>query len=247
MRCFQAPDNGGLMKKPHPIIQIALAALTLEACGDDTTAPPVMPLPEPGSFVATVTNSFFPLIPGTLWSYQSRDGVETNTVEVLGETKTILGIPATIVHDEVFSDGELTEDTFDWYAQDGDGNVWYLGEDSREIEGGQVVSTEGSWEAGVNGAQAGIIMWADPGSHIGEEYRQEFAEGEAEDVGKVVAVNETVTVPFGSFSGCVKTEDRNLLEPGTENKFYCPDVGTTLEYPAQAPDERTELIDLTGP
>jgi hypothetical protein len=148
----------------------------------------------------------------------------------------------------VFTGGELTEDTFDWYAQDADGNVWYLGEDSREIENGEVVSTEGSWEAGVNGAQAGIIMWADPGAHIGEEYRQEFAEGEAEDVGKVISVGESVTVPFGSFTGCIKTEDRNLLESGsTENKLYCPDAGTVLEFPVQSSSDRTELVGLTGP
>jgi hypothetical protein len=91
-------------------------------------------------------------------------------------------------------------------------------------------------------------MWADPGAHIGEEYRQGFAEGEAEDVAKVVAVGESVTVPFGSFSGCVKTEDRNPLESGsTENKFYCPEVGITLEYPVQSPGDRTELVELTGP
>jgi hypothetical protein len=216
-------------------------------CGGDSTAPTSPSLPEPGSFVETVINQYFPLSPGTIWFYETSDGSETNTVEVLSETKNILGITATVVHDQVFADGELAEDTFDWYAQDGEGNVWYLGEDSREIENGQVVSTEGSWEAGVNGAQAGIIMWADPSAHIGEEYRQEFAEGEAEDAGKVVAVNETVTVPFGSFTGCIKTEDRNLLESGsTENKFYCPDVGTVLEHPVQSPSDRTELVELTG-
>jgi hypothetical protein len=230
-------------------IIVTLSALGLiGSCSDDPTAPDPMPLPEPSSFVATVTNPYFPLIPGTMWFYEASDGSETNTVEVLSETRTILSITATIVHDQVFTDEELTEDTFDWYAQDSDGNVWYLGEDSRELEDGEVVSTEGSWEAGVNGAQAGIIMWADPGAHIGEEYRQEFAEGEAEDLGKVISVGESVTVPIGSFTGCIKTEDRNLLEPGTtENKFYCPDVGTVLEYPTQSPSERTELVELTSP
>jgi hypothetical protein len=169
-------------------------------------------------------------------------------VEVLSETKTILGISATVVHDQVFAEGELIEDTFDWFAQDDDGNVWYLGEDSKELENGQVVSTEGSWEAGVNGAQAGIIMWADPAAHVGQEYRQEFAEGEAEDVAKVVAVSESVTVPFGSFSGCIRTEDRNPLESGSrENKVYCPDLGTAVEFPLNSPTERTELVNVTGP
>jgi hypothetical protein len=216
--------------------------------GDGPSGPTPDPLPEPSNFVAQVTNQFFPLIPGTTHHYASSDGSETSTVEVLTTTKTILGITATIVHDQVFADGELIEDTFDWYAQDSDGNVWYLGEDSREIENGQVVSTHGSWEAGVNGAQAGIIMWADPAAHEGEEYRQEFARGEAEDVGKVVALGESVSVPFGSFTGCLKTEDRNPLETGAvEYKFYCPGVGTTLEHPVASPSDRTELVDVTGP
>jgi hypothetical protein len=174
-----------------PILKptVAVAALLLiSSCGDGPTGPDSIPLPDPGSFVAAVTNPFFPLMPGRTWFYESADGTETSTVEVLSDTRTILGITATIVHDQVFANGELIEDTFDWYAQDGEGNVWYLGEDSKEIENGQVVSTEGSWEAGVNGAQAGIIMWADPGAHIGEEYRQEFARGEAEDIGKVMSL-----------------------------------------------------------
>jgi hypothetical protein len=237
------------MNKAHLLIAGMVAGLLAAGgCGDDATGPSPLPLPAPGNFVETVTNPFFPLTPGTTYHYASSDGAETTTVEVLGEKKTILGISATAVHDQVFSDGELIEDTFDWFAQDVEGNVWYLGEDSRELENGHVVSTEGSWEAGVNGAQAGIIMWADPAAHVGEEYRQEFAPGEAEDLGKVVSVGESVTVPFGSFTGCVKTEDRNPLESGsTENKFYCPEVGTTLEHPVEAPDERTELVEVTGP
>jgi hypothetical protein len=234
----------------HSLKTLAFGALGLIwSCGsDDPTGPDPSPLPDPGTFEESVTNPFFPLAPGTTWFYESSDGVETNTVEVLSETKTILGITATVVHDQVFADGELIEDTFDWYAQDSEGNVWYLGEDSRELENGQVVSTEGSWEAGVDGAQAGIVMWADPAAHVGEEYRQEFYEGEAEDVAKVVAVGEDVDVQFGSFSGCIRTEDRNPLESGsTENKIYCPDVGTVLEFPVGSPTERTELVNVVGP
>jgi hypothetical protein len=223
---------------------IALSFL-VTSCGDDSTAPSVLPLPEPGSFAATVTNQFFPLTPGTTFFYQNTNGVETNTVEVLDETKTILGITATVVHDQVFTDGELSEDTFDWYAQDGDGNVWYLGEDSREISNSQVVSTEGSWEAGVNGAEAGIIMWADPAAHVGEQYRQEFSKDVAEDLGKVVAVNQNVQVPFGSLAGCVKTEDRSAIESGVEDKFYCPGIGPALE--AGAGTDHNELVDVAGP
>ena len=228
---------------------LLVSLVFLTACGSDgPTGPDPTPLPEPGTFVPQVSNQFFPLAAGTTHHYASSDGSETNTVEVLAATKTILGIQATIVHDQVFADGELIEDTLDWYAQDGDGNVWYLGEDSRELENGQVVSTEGSWEAGVNGAQAGIIMWADPAAHVDQEYRQEFVAGEAEDIATVVSLGESVTVPFGGFTDCIKTEDRNPLETGAvENKFYCPGVGLTLEHPVATPTDRTELVDRTGP
>jgi hypothetical protein len=241
----------GSMPKKRLLDTVSMlgAVLWVVGCGDDgPTGPSPNPLPDPSNFVSQVTNPFFPLTPGRTHHYASSDGSETSTVEVLTSTKMILGISTTIVHDQVFANGELIEDTFDWYAQDTDGNVWYLGEDSREIENGQVVSTEGSWEAGVNGAQAGIIMWADPAAHVGEEYRQEFARGEAEDIGKVVSLGENVTVPFGSFTGCLKTEDRNPLESGAvEYKFYCPDIGLTLEHPVATPADRNELVDVTGP
>ena len=194
-------------------------------------------LPEfdPASFVPRVTNPYFPLPPGLTYRYQSEtpDGIETNTVEVTHDTKTILGVTATVVLDQVFLDGDLTERTLDWYAQDGVGNVWYLGEDTEELENGEVVSTEGSWEAGVDGAEAGIIMWADPGAHVGETYRQEFLEGEAQDLGKVVRLDAAVDVPFGHFTRCLETEDWSDLETvplaDREHKFYCPGIGVVRE------------------
>ena len=143
---------------------VALATLVLcGGCSDNGTGPNT-PTFDPSNFVAGVTNPFFTLLPGRIAFYEGQaDGAsQTDSVEVLSETKTILGVVAAVVHDRVYTEGSLTEDTFDWYAQDKDGNVWYLGEDTKELEDGQVVSTEGSWEAGVNGAEAGIIMWADP-------------------------------------------------------------------------------------
>jgi hypothetical protein len=201
----------------------------------------------PSTWAAAVTNPFFPLAPGTTWQYRSEtgDGVETTTTEVLDQTRVVHGVTATAVHDRVFLDGELIEDTEDWYAQDGDGNVWYLGEDSKEIENGQVVSTEGSWEWGVDGALPGVIMWADPSAHVDEAYRQEYLEGVAEDWGKVVALNQDVSVSSGSFTGCIETEDWSGLESGREHKSYCPDVGTVLEVGQSG--ERTELVDLSQP
>jgi hypothetical protein len=233
--------------KTFPILASLLIA---GGCSDSGTGLNSNPPFDPNNFVAGVTNPFFTLTPGTIQFYEGQaDGTaQTDSAEVLSETKTILGIAATVVNDRVYTEGSLTEDTFDWYAQDQDGNVWYLGEDTKELEDGQVVSTQGSWEAGVNGAEAGIIMWADPSTHIGVEYRQEFARGVAEDLGKVVAVNQSVTVPFGSLSGCVKTEDRSALEPGIlENKFYCGETGLTLEMGVQGSTDRNELVEIIGP
>ena len=228
----------------------ALAAATACSEGDSPTEPYDPTLPTAWS--AAVSNPWFPLAPGTVWRYrnETEDGVETIRVEVLAQKRVVNGVSATIVHDEVFLDGILTEDTFDWYAQDADGNVWYLGEDSKEMKNGRVVGTEGSWEWGKDGALPGIIMWSNPGAHIGERYRQEFYEGEAEDWGRVVSVSEAVTVPAGSFTGCVKTEDWNGLEGRSESlelKYYCSGRGTVLEHPAEEPSDRVELTQLTAP
>jgi hypothetical protein len=223
--------------------------VTLAACDGSPTQPEYDPQLDPADFVAAVTNPFFPLTPGTTHHYEGEtaEGLETIVTEVLNGTKTILGIRATIVHDRVFLDGELIEDTFDWYAQQNNGDVWYLGEDSKEIEDGEVVSTTGSWEAGVDGAKPGIIMWGDPAAHLNEEYKQEYYVGVAEDVATVVALDESVQVPHGSFTGCIETEDRNPLEQGAvEHKFYCSGVGLTLEGPADG-SELFELTEITGP
>jgi len=208
------------------------------------------PLPPASDFVAVVDNPFYPLIPGTIFEYRSETdaGIETNTVEVTHDAKTILGIAATVVHDQVFLDGELTEDTFDWFAQDRQGNVWYLGEHSCEVVDGECVSTEGSWEAGVDGAEAGIIMWANPGAHEGKAYRQEFLEGVAEDEAKVLNLDADVAVPFGEFSGCLETMDFSSLEPGVrEHKFYSPGTGLLLEMQPRGGQIKNELVSITQP
>lgn len=188
------------------------------------------PLIDPADFVDGVDNPFFPLTPGAKYTYQGEtpEGTETIEVVVTDEAREILGIMCTVVRDTLTLDGELIEDTFDWYAQDRDGNVWYMGEDSKEYEDGAVVSTAGSWEAGVDGAKPGIIMQANP--QVGQVYRQEFYEGEAEDMGEVVSPAEAVTVPAGSYEGCLKTKDFTPLEPDVvEYKYYCPGIGVVLE------------------
>jgi len=182
------------------------------------------------SFQTEITNPYLPFPVGTVFRSESTtsDGVELIVVEVPDTTREIAGVTARVVRDRVYLDGELVEDTFDWYAQDEAGNVWYLGEDTKEYENGHVVSTEGSWEAGVDGAMAGIAFPAQPA--VGQAYYQEFYEGEAEDRARVLSVSENVSVPAGTFSGCVKTEDTTPLEPKVlEQKFYCRGVGVALE------------------
>jgi hypothetical protein len=227
--------------------KIALIAATLMAadagCSNSPTGPVYDPV-IPTDFSATVDNPLFPLVPGTTWTYttQTAAGLETNTVEVLAPTRVVNGVDTREVHDQVFLNGSLTEDTYDWYAQDGTGNVWYLGEDSKELDNGVVVSTEGSWEWGMHNALPGIIMAADPAAQVGVAYRQEYQKGVAEDWGKVIALNQSVTVPYGSLNGCTLTEDWSALDSGPhEQKTYCPGIGVVLEV---AGTERSELISV---
>lgn len=203
------------------------------------------PIIIPNDFVSEINNKFFTLIPGTTFIYESQteDGAERNEVNVTNNTKIVLGIQTVEVWDRVWLDDELIEETFDWYAQDNAGNVWYFGEDSKEYESGKIISTEGSWEAGIDGAKPGIIMQGEP--NIGQPYRQEYYKGKAEDMAQIVAINEKVNIPFGTFDNCIKTKDWNTLVPGTvEFKYYCPQVGgVTLEVD-QYGSNPVELIDM---
>ncbi|MFL6204493.1 MAG: hypothetical protein ACJ739_04010 [Acidimicrobiales bacterium] len=242
-------------------------ALLLAACGDDspasrgdttTTAAAAEPVIDPGDgghyapdldparFVDQVDNPYFPLVPGTRWVYEGQDDDETEhiEVEVLDETRAIEGITATVVRDTVSVDGEVTEDTYDWYAQDEDGNVWYLGEDTHEYEDGQPTDDSGSWEYGTDGALPGIVMLAHP--KVGDAYRQEYDEGEAEDMGEVLEVGSTVDIGLGSYDDVVVTEDWNPLEADViEQKSYAPDIGVIREEKVAGGDGVIELIAFT--
>lgn len=200
---------------------------------------------DPADFSATITNRWWPMRPGARWTFVERDadgGVEHIVVEVLRQTKVIAGISARVVRDTVRGvDGELIEDTFDWYAQDRDGNLWYLGEDTKEYEGGEVVSTEGSWEHGVDGALAGVLIPGDP--EPGCAFRQEFYEGEAEDNGQVLATNDIAEVPAGRYRDVLATMDTTPLEPWvSEHKLYAPGVGPVLTVQVAGGTARGELI-----
>jgi hypothetical protein len=186
---------------------------------------PYKPAIDPANFQSKVDNPYFPLVPGTTLKYQEKGGgqMSENEITVTSDTKEIMGVKCVVVHDVVMEKGTTKEDTYDWYAQDKQGSVWYFGEATKEFKAGGRVSHEGSWEAGVKGAQPGIIMPGEP--KPGKAYRQEYSPNTAEDMGQVVATNETVTVPAGTFNGCVKTKDWSLLESGNEYKWYAKGVG----------------------
>ncbi|HEY0950784.1 hypothetical protein [Nocardioides sp.] len=201
---------------------------------------------DPAEFTADVTNPWFPLEPGTRWTYRetTEDG-EVVRVVVTATTVTreiANGVTARVVRDTVTLHGEVIEDTLDWYAQDEDGTVWYLGEDTAEFEGGKIATREGSFEAGVDGAQAGVIMPASP--EVGMTYRQEYYEGEAEDNGEVLALGERASVPAGEYDDLVKTADTTPLEPDVlEHKYYASGVGLVLTLDKEA-GGREELLSV---
>lgn len=234
---------------------IGLIAVVLFACGDrpavETTTTDTTDgagVLDPSNFVATIDNPWLPFTPGSQWVFEdeTEDGLERIEVTVTDETRLIMGITATVVRDIVTLDGEVIEDTFDWYAQDREGNVWYLGEATEEFEDGEVVSTAGSWEAGVDGAEAGILMKANP--TIGDTYRQEFYEGEAEDMAEVVRTGEAVEVAFGAFEDVLVIREWTPLEPGiAEEKYYARGVGPVLEVKVEGGEGRVELITFTTP
>lgn len=190
---------------------------------------PYDPQIDPADFVRVIDNPFFPLTPGTTFIYegQTPDGVEHDEFFVTHRTRVIMGVTCVEVRDSVRIDGKIAEDTLDWFAQDKDGNVWYFGENTHELEGGLITTIDGTFLAGVNHAKPGIIMEAHPG--VGDFYRQEFDLGNAEDFAQVTGLNASVTVPFGTFSQCLKTKETTPLEPDLlEDKFYCREVGNVL-------------------
>ena len=185
--------------------------------------------------------------PGSRWVYRESDarGSEQRVEVVVTEmTKVIMGVEARVIHDVVTEDDQLVEDTFDWYAQDSEGNIWYLGEDTKEYENGKVTSTEGSWEAGVDGAQAGVLLPGKP--EVGMAYREEYYEGEAEDAAEVLSLKEWVEVPHGSFRDVLMTKEFTPLDPDVlEHKFYAKGVGPVLVLGISGGAAREELVEFT--
>jgi hypothetical protein len=214
-------------------ITAGLAVLALGACGSHDSA----------RFSTKIDNPYLPFAVGSKWVYREvEDGeVKRDEVTVLPKTKLIAnGVRARVVHDQVTVHGRVEENTYDWYAQDRDGNVWYLGEDTTEFPKGKKPTTAGSFEAGVKGAKAGIVMPAHP--KPGMAYRQEYLKGEAEDRGKVLALDARTKVPYGSYDHLLQTEDSTPLERNaTEHKYYARGIGSILEL-AVAGNARAELV-----
>ena len=238
------------MHSTRPAVLAAILVATVSAVSLVTPAPgaPKSELPafDPANFDGRpVDNPFFPLRPGAVYEYEATtpDGAETSSFDVTFESKSILGVAVTVVHDRVWRGAVLIEDTFDWFAQDKAGNVWYLGEDTRSYDDqGNFVGTEGSWEAGVAGAQAGVVMLAEP--EKGESYAQEVAPGVAEDHARVTDLASSASVPYGSFSGVLETLEWTPIAPGDrEKKLYARGVGLVL---TEGKKERVELVKASG-
>lgn len=245
---------------------VAVAGLAVVGCGsDDTNDAGAQPdlssgaeaatndLPQgddpveldPAEFTVDIDNPYWPMSPGTQWEYREIDeeGAEVHVVvTVTTATKSVAnGVTARVVRDSVTQDGVLIEDTFDWYAQDADGTIWYLGEDTAEFEDGEIASTAGSFEAGVDGALAGIIIPADPADDM--KYRQEYYQGEAEDNGEILSTGEQVDVPAGHYDDVILTKDTITIEPDVvEYKLYARGVGPVLVLGISGGGGREELV-----
>jgi hypothetical protein len=197
------------------------------------------------AFSTHIDNPYLPMAPGSRWVYHetATDGTSQRVVvRVTHQTKLIAnGVTARVVRDTATEKGQVVEDTFDWYAQDKRGNVWYLGEDTKEYANGKVVSTHGSWEAGVGGARGGLVMPAHP--RPGRQYRQEFLAGEAEDTARVLSVDDQAEVKVGHFDHVVLTKEWSPLEPKVlEYKLYARGVGQVLAFTVSGGGDREELV-----
>ena len=199
----------------------------------------------PAAFTTKIDNPYWPMKPGSRWIYRETDadGARQHVVvTVTRRTKLIAnGITARVVHDVVTANGKPVEITDDWYAQDRAGNVWYLGEDTTEYENGKPVSKHGSFEAGVDGAQPGVIMPARP--RVGMRFRQEYYKGQAEDRARIFSLRERAEVPFRFFGRTLMTREENPLEPKMlEYKFYARGVGPVLAVAVSGGTDREELV-----
>jgi hypothetical protein len=247
----------GYLSLREVVLMIVLAPLAVPVISAAASTPPpasqlaptygrYAPSIDPANFVRTIDNPYLPFKPGTAFHFRGVKGKtpQTDDEVVLHRTKRILGVRSTVVRDTVSEHGRPVERTFDWYAQDKGGNVWYMGEDSLELHHGRFVKASDSWESGVNGAKPGIIMPGHP--RPGDAYRQEYyPPGNALDVARVVGFRGSVTVPYGSFKRPLITLERSPLEPQTEKKYYVRGVGEVKEQVVAGHHEVFRLVGVT--
>jgi hypothetical protein len=240
---------------------LAVVALLIAGCGGSDPGKPASdtrsnPLPQggetvkldPADFTTEIDNAYWPMRPGTRWIYREQsqhEGTLRGEVTVTDKVKEVDGVKARVIHDVATKDGRLVEVTDDWYAQDKTGNLWYLGEDTTEYRNGKPHSTGGSWEAGVDGAQAGIMIPATP--HAGMTYRQEYYAGKAEDAARVLSLGEQAEVPAGHFTGALLTKDYTPLEPKMlEYKLYAKGVGPVMTLGVSGDVGVEQLVRVKG-
>jgi hypothetical protein len=235
------------------VASVPAAALAWSARSASSPQPPgwalrggYSPLIDPAMFVARVDNRFFPLEPGTGFHYRGvREATpQTDDMVVTRRSKDVLGVRCTVVRDTVSEHGRPVERTFDWYAQDKHGNVWYMGEESLELRNGRFVRAGDSWEAGINGAKPGIIMLGDP--RPGGVYRQEYYRpGGALDQARVLGRSPSMQVPAGTFKRPLVTIEWSPVEPQFEKKYYVAGIGEIAEQVVQGGHERFQLVRIT--
>jgi hypothetical protein len=236
-------------------LTVVIAVLALTACGggeSKTSSSSSLPQGtkpvklDPSDFTTNIDNPYWPMRTGSHWVYREVENGEAQRVDVTvtNRTKMLGGIEARVVHDRVSRNGETLEDTYDWYAQDSDGNLWYLGEDTAEYENRKLKTKEGSWAYGVDGAQPGVVVPEHPKQ--GMEYREEYYAGHAEDAAEVLNVGGQAQVPFGHFKDAMLTRNFSSIEPTVEEmKLYAKGVGPVMELLVSGGSGRTELLSYT--
>ena len=236
----------GLLKVAAVLLAGAAAAPSPPPGDLAPASGPYAPTIDPASFVARIDNRYLPYRPGTRFRFEGVRGTtpQTDVEVVLHRTKRILGVRSTVIRDTVSEHGHAIERTDDWYAQDKQGNVWYMGEDAFDLKHGRFVKASDSWEGGVNGAHPGIIMPAHP--RPGDAYRQEYyPPGKALDKARVVRLDGKLTVPYGSFKNVLVTSDFSPVDTQTEQKYYAPGVGEIAERVVKGHHEEFKLISVT--
>jgi hypothetical protein len=227
------------------LVILLLLVFTGSFHGDSLAQEKYNPVINPEDFSTVIDNPYFTMIPGTTFVFEkeSDEGVERIEAYVTDTTRNIIGVETLVVYERTWLEDELIEETYDWFAQDKEGNVWYFGEDSKEFEDGEVSTTFGSWEAGVNDAKPGILMKAKPA--VGDFHYQEYSEGVAIDTSDILDVNVSIKTKFGSFTGCVKNKEGSALAKDLlEHKYYCPEAGNVVYIIDVGSGEEEVLVEI---